>query len=86
MRCTCLACLEGVRIQLERAESRKWKGMSDGELDWLMDRYGERPERLERRAEMLAGRYVTRTEIVKRMPADWKPDAGWFEARGVKNV
>jgi hypothetical protein len=85
VRCTCLACLEGVRIRVAQGQSRNWRGVDDGEMDWLMDRYGEMPERLERRAEMLAEQYTTRTEIVRRMPADWKPDAGWFEARGVKN-
>lgn len=84
MSCTCLACLDGVRIAFDRAAARGWAGLSDEEIGQVTADVWSLDPRMDRRAERLAKAYQTRHEITVRMPTNWKPVAGWFEARGIE--
>jgi hypothetical protein len=79
VRCTCLACLEGVRIQVQRGD------IPVDDVEATLDVLATRTER---RAAMLAATlpraYRTRHEITIRMPTNWRPVAGWFESVGVE--
>lgn len=78
MSCTCLACLEGLRISYSRGGLPEDEEEANSALDWLAGR-------VDRRAERLAKVYRTRQEVTMRMPTNWKPVAGWFEARGIES-